>query len=130
MRCTIQKWSNNIKCSHSVFLSLPTSKRSSGPVQYRTGNPRGGFPRVRGLPDYNSFVQPGGALSPSAPGMLISPKLAPTDTPDDFRPPPTNYSRTALSAHALTISRLQVCPGFHRTAVLNVRAFTILLFYS
>ena len=63
--------------------------------------------------------------------MPISPKLAPTDTPessDDFRPPPTGYPRTALSAHSLTLAHtkyvraftvpLLYYPGFHRTAVL------------
>ena len=53
----------------------------------------------------------------------------PPESPDDFRPPPAGYSRTALSAHSLTITRLQnmsglspyhcyIRPGFHRTAVL------------
>ena len=74
-----------------------TSKRSSGPVQYRTSNPRGGFPRVRGLPDYNSFVQPAGALSPGTPGMPISPKLAPTDTPRVTRRLPASTGRLFLN---------------------------------
>ena len=61
------------------------------------------------------------------------PKLAPTDTPESHdysRHPPAGYSQTALSAHSLTIACLQLCPGFHSTAVLNVWAFTVLLFYS
>ena len=37
--------------------------------------------RVRGLPDYDSSFRPAGVLSPGAPAMPISPKLAPTDTP-------------------------------------------------
>ena len=42
---------------------------------------------------------------------------------------PAGYSRTALSAHSLTIAYSQMCPGFHRTAVIRVRAFTVLLLY-
>ena len=51
----------------------------------------------------------------------------PTESPDDLRPPPTGYSRTALSAHSLTLGiqkyvwaftvPLLYYPGFHRTAV-------------
>ena len=72
MRFTITKQSI-INAATLSFTPLLSSKRASGPVQYRTGNPRGGFPRVRELPDYDSSFQPAGAP--------ISPKLAPTDTP-------------------------------------------------
>ena len=142
MRFAITKQSiiNAATLSFTRLLSRPpppplSSKRSSGPVQYRTGNPRGGFPRVRGLPEYDSSFQPAGALSPGALRMQISPKLAPTDTPeslDDFRNPPTGYSRTALSAHSL--------PGIHSHLVYKnmsglsrcyiIRAFIVLLFYA
>ena len=53
----------------------------------------------------------------------------PPESPNDFRPPLAGYSRTALSAHSLTITCLQnlsglspyccyIHPGFHHTAVL------------
>ena len=65
------------------------------------------------------------------PKCRYSPKLAPIDTPespDHPRPPPAGYSRTILSANSLIITCLQICPGFHRTTVLHVQAFTVLLF--
>ena len=102
------------------FTQLLPSKRSSGPVQYRTGNPRGGFPRVWGLPDYDSFFQPVGVLSPGAPGMPISPKLAPTDSPGVTRRLPAFtdrlYPNCSLCAHSLTLAY-----------TISVRAFTVLL---
>ena len=61
------------------------------------------------------------------------PNWAATDTPGSPVRPchmPAGYSRTALSAHSLTIAYSQMCLGFHCTAVVRVRAFTILLFYS
>ena len=117
----------------------------SGPVQYRTSNPHGGFPLVRGLTDYESLCSRlVGALSPGTPGMPISPTLAPTDTPRSH--PTTSHIRLAdtpkaLSLHIHSQSRVHnmsglspycCCTrlGFHRTAVLDVRAFTVLLFNS
>ena len=106
------------------------SKRSSGPVQYRTGNPRGGFPRVRGLPDYISSSQAAVRSHRALPECRYRPNwLPPTppESPDDLWPPPTGYSRTALNAHSLTLGiqkyvrftvPLLYYPGFHRTAVL------------
>ena len=67
------------------------------------------------------------------PECRYCPNWATTDTPespDYLRHLPAGYSRTVLSAHSLTIAYLQRCPGFHLTAVLRVRAFTVLLFYS
>ena len=134
---------NDIKYStiHTAMQSLTpllSNKRCSRPVQYRTGNPRGGFPRVRGSLDYVSFSQPAGALSPGAPGMPISPKLAPTDTPGVTRRPPTFTDRLLpnRSLYAFTHTwYTKTCPGFHRTAVIlsrlslyrcyAVRAFTV-----
>ena len=114
------------------FTPLLSNKRSSGPVQYRTGNPRGGFPRVWGLPDYVSSSQPVRSHW-TLPECRYRPNwLPPTppEPPDDRRPPPTSYSRTGLSAHSLTLGKhkyvwaftvpLLYYPGFHRTAVLHV----------
>ena len=52
----------------------------------------------------------------------------PPESPDDLRPPPTGYSRTALSAHSLTLGiqkyvwaftvPMLYYPGFHCTVVL------------
>ena len=74
------------------------------------------------------------STGPAIPGAecRYCPNWATTDTPespDYLQHLPAGYSRTALSAHSLTIAYLQICPGFHRTAVLCVRAFTVLLFY-
>ena len=90
---------------------------------------RGGFPPVRGLPDYESSVLLAGALLSGAPECRYCHNWAITDTPgspDYLRHLSVGYSRTALSSHSLTIAYLQICPGFHRTAVLRVRAFTVL----
>ena len=53
----------------------------------------------------------------------------PPESPDYVRHLPAEYSRKGISAHSLTIACLQICPGFHRTAVIHIRAFTVLLFY-
>ena len=91
-------------------------------MQYRTGNLRGGFPRVRGLPDYDSFIQPVGALSPGAPRMPISPKLAPTDTPGVTRRLPASTGRL--------LPNCSLCAFTHNHASAKyVRAFTVSLLY-
>ena len=67
------------------------------------------------------------------PECRYCPNWATTDTPrtpNYLRHLPARYSRTALSAHSLTIAYLQRCSGFHRIVVIGVRAFTVLLFYS
>ena len=90
-------------------------------MQYRTGNPRGGFPQVRGLPDYAYYSQPAGVLSPGDPGMSILPKLATTDTPGVTRrlPALTDWLFPNCSLCAFTHTwYIKICPGFHRTAVL------------
>ena len=85
-----------------------------------------------------------GALSPGAPGMPISPTLAPTDTPQSH--PNTSHIRLPdtpepLSLHIHSQSRVHNMSGLspyccytrlgcHHTAVLDVRAFTVLLFYT
>ena len=118
-------------------------------MQYRTGavpdrQSPGGFPRVRGLPDYVSSSQPAGALTPGAPGMPISPKLAPTNTPRSHlttsglhRPVTSELLSPRIHSHlvyknmsglspyrcytvrAFTVPLLY-CSGFHRTAVLSL----------
>ena len=105
-----------------VFLSLLSSKRSSGPVNHRTSNPRGGFPQFRGLPDFDSFVQLAGALSPGAPGMPISPKLAPTNIPGVTRRIPASTGRILPNT---------LCAFTHNHASTKyVWAFTVPLLYS
>ena len=88
--------------------------------------------------------RPAGALSPAAPGVPISPKLAPTDTPEVTqlrlasagRILPNRSLCTFTHNHVFTnMSGLSLycCytrPGFHRSAVLDIRAFTVPLFYS
>ena len=93
--------------------------------------------------NYNSPFRPAGVLSAGAPGMLISPKLGPTDTPGVTRLLPTsavrilpNCSPCAFThqphvykyvwaftvplfyTSGLSPYRCSRCPGFHRTAVL------------
>ena len=65
----------------------------------------------------------------------------PPESPDYFRPPPAGYSRNALSlcihsqsciyqyVWAFTLPLLYTS-GLSPSAVLDVRAFTVLLFYS
>ena len=74
----------------------------------------GNHPRVRELPVRSHRALPECRYRPN----WLPP--TPPESPDDFRPPPAGYSRTALSAHSLTITRLQKC----------VRAFTVPLLYS
>ena len=76
--------------------------------------------------DYRTTTLPSnqlGALSPGAPGMPISPKLA------SGLHRPVTPELLSLRIHSQS-HVYKICPGFHRTAVIFVRAFTVPLFYS
>ena len=110
-------------------------------MQYWTGNPRGGFPPVRGL----RIPRPAGRCALTR--RSRSADIAQTGShrhPIITRLPSTSACRIIPNCSLCTFTHNRVftnmsglspyccyiCPGFHRTAVLGVRAFTILLFYS
>ena len=110
------------------FTPLLSSKRSSGPVQYRTGNPRGGFPRARGLPDKDSSFQPAGALPECRyrlTGSHRHPRSHPT-TSGLHQPVIPELLSLRIHSH----SRIQNISGHSPYRCYIIRAFTVPLFYS
>ena len=130
--------------SHSSTVSLTSFQ--TGSVLDRQSP--GWFPIIHESGDYRTMTLPSGRPVHShraLPKCRYRPNwLPPTppESPDYFRHPPAGYSRTALSLCAFTHNRMSTnmsglspycCytrPGFHRTAVLDVQAFTVQLFYS
>ena len=125
--------------SRTLFYCL--TNFLSGPVQYRTGNPRGGFPRVRGLPDYPLPAGRCGLTGHSRNANIAQtgshrhPRSHPTtsdirwpDTPELLSLRIHSQSRVYKYVRAFTILLLYTsglspyccsrCPGFHSTAVL------------
>ena len=112
-------------------------------MQYRTGNPLGGFPTSPRI--IRLRISPAGRCAPS--GRSRSADIALTGLPPTARNHPTTSDiclpdiPEPLSLHIYSQSRIKnmsglslyccsTCQGCHRTAVLRVRAFTVLLFYS
>ena len=88
--------------------------------------PRGGFPPVRGIPDYESSALLAGAL-PDIP----EPLFRSLHIHSQSRIYKDVWAFTVLLFYVSGLSPYccSTCPGFHHTAVLRVRAFTVLLFY-
>ena len=102
--------------AHCSTVSLTSFRCSTGPAIPRVVSHESGDYRTTTLP-------PGRPLRAhrALPECRYRPNWlppSPPGSPNYFRHPADGYSRTALSAHSLTITCLQICPGFHHTAVL------------
>ena len=125
--------------THSSTVSLTSFWTGAVPDRQSPGR----FPTSPGITRLR-IARLAGALSPGAPEVPIFAQTGSHRHPGVTRPPSTSvcrifpnrplcaftHNRVFTNMSGLSPYCCSTCPGFHRTAVLDVRAFTLLLFYS